>query len=168
MLEMLLAIALLSAIVAATAAWTQVAASLVSPTGPTADARWSLAASAVLDLIQQDLQSGDFQPLRDAGTSKPKLRAIITKDELAIDTRTGGDVGGNVGGAARHQYRFDALKNQLTLVETPAGDSSAQHDRPLLSGVKEWTCATDIKRRCFDVSIAGMDGCTVTRRYQLQ
>src|SRR5437870_3306839 len=111
LLEMLLALALLSAIIAASAAWMQIAAELAAPSGAFAAQRQMLAVDAAFDLIQQDLNVGDFQPQRDSRIPSKPPRVTVSGDKLTIRTRV------SESGAVEHAYQRDISTNQLVLVQ---------------------------------------------------
>ena len=64
----------------------------------------------------------------------------------------------------RYEYRFDALKNQLVVVNI---NLIPQRSRLLLDHVETWDCRIDLDHHWFDVSIQLMDGISLARRYEL-
>jgi prepilin-type N-terminal cleavage/methylation domain-containing protein len=159
LLEMLLALALLSAIVAATASWTQIAAGLVSTDGPVQRQHWIGASNSLFDLIDQDLRSGDFEENKSANPkTKPNPQVVADANHLTIRTRVAGH------GAVIHEYRLNEISGVLELIEH---FGTATQPRTLLDQVRSWNCQVDTIRTCFDATIEKVDGTIIQRRYHL-
>ncbi len=161
MLELLLALSLLSAIMLATASWTQVAARA------SADAiypvRWRAAAEAVLQLIHDDLVTGDFTDTQ-RGRRNQNARVEVVDGAIRIRTRAVGNTG-DVTGLAIHRYAFDAFSGQLQLDQrTVTGE---RYTRPLLDHVQEWQCVIDEEQNLLTVTITSSEESVIARSYIL-
>jgi len=146
MLEVLVALSLLAALSVAAAGWIQVAARACGPTQ--GRLRWQGAADAVLQLIADDLATGDFQTglaTRDRVTAFERRLTVWTREH---------------GHAERHTYSYSPSGGTLAL-------AGADGDRPLLTRVSAWSCALDTRAGVLDVVIAGPDAQRVTRRFRI-
>ncbi len=160
MVELLLAVSLLTPITLAIAAWTQVAArASASAAEPM---RWQAAASAVLQLIHDDLIIGDFAE-GPTDRSSQQSHVEVVDGALHIRTRTvGSEV---IIGPSLHRYILDAFSGQLRLgQQTLDGKLST---RPLLDRVQEWQCIIDEEQDLLIATITSRDGSVVTRSYLL-
>ena len=151
MIELLLALSLLSALVLVIASWTQVAAQ-ASARGA-APMRWRPAAEAVLNLIHDDIACGDFtsQPRR-RGAAEPHVEAV--DGVLLIRTRAGG--------AVTNRYVFDSIAQELRLEQSRQGRPTV---RPLIRRVAEWDCRIDTEGSILAVSITSDTGDVAVRSY---
>ncbi len=161
MLELLLALSLLSAILLATASWTQVAAR--ASADATYPVRWQAAAEAVFQLIHDDLVTGDF-PDTQRGRSIQNARVAVVNGALRIRTRAVGHTG-DVTGRAIHRYAFDALSRQLRLDQRTA--TGGRSSRPLLDRVQEWQCLVDEEQNLLTVTITSTEESVIARSYLL-
>lgn len=154
MIELLLALGLLSMVIAAVTSWTQ---SMARATATLAEpARWHTAAEAVLDLFHDDMMSGDFE--RKKSRYEPgKPRVETSSNQLEINTRSGG--------VSHHSYRRDPIRRQLLLVQTD--HAGRQQTRLLLDQVGGWECMIDQIKEILTVSIQSIGGQTVTRSFAL-
>ncbi|MCH8166198.1 MAG: prepilin-type N-terminal cleavage/methylation domain-containing protein [Planctomycetes bacterium] len=161
MVELLLALSLLSAILLATASWTQVAART------TADSiypvRWRAAAQAVLQLIHDDLVTGDFTDTQ-RGRRNQNARVAVVNGALRIRTRAIGHTG-DVTGLAIHRYAFDAYSGQLRLDQQTV--TGTRYTRPLLDQVQEWQCVIDEEQNLLTVTITSSEESVIARSYLL-
>jgi prepilin-type N-terminal cleavage/methylation domain-containing protein len=153
MVELLLALVLLAGLMVAAASWTQIAgttgASVVHAT------RWRQAAETVLQLIHDDLATGDFAK---GSTSSGSPRAQLVSGALIVRTR------GVVVGPVEHEYRLDSFTGRMVLVERH-GDG--RKERLLLDQVLAFTCTIIEKQTGLQVVIICEDGTAVDRRYEL-
>lgn len=156
LIEMLLALSLLSAIVMASAAWTQTAGHLSRTVEP---ARLRSASYAVLDLIHDDIASGDV-PLTVNGQAPP-ARVEIDGGTLRVTTRIPG------AGSVIHQYGFDRQTGKLELLERPSNPNAHERRRPLLTRVKSFECVLDKQKFSLTVKIETHHGFSVSRSYDL-
>jgi type II secretory pathway component PulJ len=159
MIETLLALALLAAIVAASASWTAMASRVAAQA--TEPAQREAVVETLFGLIHEDLVSGDFDPeARRAREQAIHERARTQDNELEIQGR----------GSTKHTYRLDRSAHRLERVERSRNDVES---RRLLEGVTQFTCVLDVQRQVLDVSIdltlrAGEESTTtLTRRYRL-
>jgi prepilin-type N-terminal cleavage/methylation domain-containing protein len=142
MIEMLLAVALLSAVVAAAASWIAVAGRL--GTSAAKPQRQRLSMEAAFALIAEDLVTGDFDPPERPSSEPPRVR--VQPGVLEIDTRAG----------TTCAYRLDHVTHRLERIERSASQRStgAGASRPLLENVGEFTCALDDEKRTLEVTLA--------------
>src|SRR5262245_41706525 len=108
MIEPLLALSLLSMLMLAIASWHQTSERASSSVpGPV---QWRTAATAVLQLVHDDVISGDFKSKdKGKGGRQPDLsRFVISSESLEIVTRDRGE--------AKHRYQFDPVHKRLSLV----------------------------------------------------
>ncbi len=156
MLELLVALALLSALVLTLAAWTRVAGGMSAAS--VENVRWRHAADSVLLLVHDDLTTGDL---------KEQERVEVKDTVLELSTRPTSE--GDLRGPVRHRYVLDAFSGRLAL-ETVT-DRGERRTRPLIDGVGAWLCEIDEERSVLLVTIAvgvgGVGGTTLTRSYPL-
>ena len=167
MIELLLALSLLSLITLTAASWTQIAAHATS--GPLDSARWRAAARTVLQRIAEDLAVGDFNLVDDRGSGSGQeqvTRIAVHDGVLEIRTRdVAASVTGQRVGPAKHVYRFERSAGRLELlVQSDSGDVV----RPLLDGVEGFECNVNETRSRFQVTINSKDKLAVTRTYSFQ
>jgi len=160
MIELLVALGLLSAVMLAVVSWTQVMAQTSQhATGPV---RWRSAAEAVLRLIHDDLVSGDLVAARKRGT-RDKPRIQIVDGVLQINTRAVDPAG--TSGPVVHRYALEvssrALRREQRTLQGPPSS------RLLLDDVLEWQCAVDEEEQVLRVSVTSQDQITVARTYLL-
>lgn len=154
MIELLLALGLLSMVMTVVAFWTQTAArSSVTLAEP---ARWRMAAQAVLDIVHDDIASGDFEPMNERDKAE-KPRVTVGANELDIKTRSRRPF--------QHSYRWDLVHNQLNLMETDR--QGEQRIRLLLDQVGGWECEIDERKELLTVSIKSLGGQMVKRSFIL-
>ncbi|MCH8342417.1 MAG: hypothetical protein IH983_00330 [Planctomycetes bacterium] len=169
MIELLLAVSLLTPITLAIAAWTQVAArASASAAEPM---RWRAAAEAALQLIHDDLVTGDFAE-GPTDSSSQESRVEVVDGMLRIRTRaTPGSwtapapAPGTVTGPATHHYIFDAFSGELRLRQRSA--HGAQSTRPLLDRVRQWRCEIDHEHNLLTIAVTSIQGRNVARSYVL-
>ena len=160
MLELLVAVGLLSALLLATASWTRVAAR--SSTSTAEPMRWRVAAEAVLSLIHDDLATGDFANVGRRGRNQAP-RVEVTYGTLRINTRSVAP--GDVIGSVTNRYTLDSFSGELQLDQrTRLGRRSA---RLLLDGVSKWKCELDEEKDILTISIVSNDATGVGRSYLL-
>lgn len=160
LIETLLTLALLAAIVAASASWTALAGRFGSQA--VEPMRREAVADAAFTRIYDDLATGDFDERRaasrkDSAANAPE-RVRLKDAALEIDGRAG----------VSHVYRLERASRRLERIErTPSGNRT----RILIEDVVEFTCALDEERHVLDVSIelATDDGPStiLTRRYRV-
>lgn len=172
MVELLLAVSLLTPITLAIAAWTQVAArASASAAEPM---RWRAAAEAALQLIHDDLVTGDFSG-GPTDRSSQQSRVEVVDGMLRIRTRAtpgswtapapGRVTPGSVTGPATHRYIFDAFSGELRLRQRTA--HGAQSIRTLLDRVRQWQCEIDHEHNLLTIAITSIRGPAVARSYVL-
>lgn len=165
MVELLLAVSLLTPITLAIAAWTQVAArASASAAEPM---RWRAAAEAALQLIHDDLVTGDFSE-GPTDPSSHESHVEVVDGMLRIRTRaTPGSwtAPGNVTGPATHGYIFDAYSGELRLRQRKA--HGEQSIRPLLNRVRRWQCEIDHEHNLLTIAVTSIQGRNVARSYVL-
>lgn len=155
MIEMLLSLSLLSLLMLAVAAWTQTTArASVAYTEPQ---RWQLAAQAVLQLVHDDLVTGDYQR-RQASGAQENARVKIESSTLSITTR-------DAGREIVRDYKFDPMRRQLELTCTHG--QGLQRIRLVLTQVDQWQPVIDEDQHVLSVAIKPLVGEPVARSYLL-
>ncbi len=156
MIELLLALSLLAVVMLAVASWTQVTAQAsATAAGPV---HWRAAAEAMLQLIHDDLATGDFGP------EVRQTPVAVIDGVLEIHTRAGAS--SDLVGPVTHRYRLDASAREMKLEQRTASGRRRTH--LLLDRVDQWKCAIDDERETLTVTIASREGSSVTRSYVLQ
>lgn len=160
MVELLLALSLLTGIMVAIASWTQVTAR--ASTAVAGPLHWRSAARAVLQLIHDDLVSGDFGEPKGRRPNQ-KARVEVVGDVLRIRTRLVGlrDHAGPVA----HEYRFEASSGEVRLGQRSGQGRSST--RLLLDQVHAWQATFDDENRVLTVTITSTGGTTAKRSYIL-
>ena len=157
MIEVLVALGLLSALVFTLTSWIQTTARAGALAEPV---RWSVAAEAVLQLIHDDLMTGDSlteQPRR----RRRHPRVMVENSSLRIDTRASSWGGG----PTVHHYALDAFTGELTRTHGPR--LGRKTTRLLLDKVDTWHCAQDEERTMLTVIITSDAGQSIQRSYLL-
>jgi len=157
MLELLVAVSLLAMLMLGVASWIQVTARAGARGAD--PGRWRGAAQAVLQLIHDDLVTGDL------GAAEREKPVEIVDRVLVVRTRV--RVSDDTVGPIAHRYKFDTSSNTLKLEQRLA--NGRRTTRPLLDDVGEWKCSIDDQRTALTVTIVRRDSDTgaVERRYQL-
>jgi hypothetical protein len=161
MIETLLALSLLAAILVASGSWVALAGRAGLQT--VEPIRREMAAQAVLNLIHDDLVSGDFDVKPERTNRDDRAPRVRVQEgdgglSLEIDGRTG-----------VHIYHLDSRNQRL---ERTWRDRTATERRALLSGVSEFTINLDDEHRVLDVTLTlaasnGQSPLTLARRYRL-
>lgn len=149
LIEMLLSLAIVSGMMIVAIGWMQ------SADTASASARkeltWRIAAAAAMQVIHDDLATGDFELTR-RGNTQPKSRVIVENDVLSIITRSGGK-------PMVHVYSLDASILQMRR-------SSEETSRILLREVDDFICEHDEDEGVLIVTIRRSDQ-ALTRRFNL-
>jgi hypothetical protein len=111
LIEVLLAITLLTAILLAALSWTRTSGVLVARTS--GSARWEAAAESVFQLIDTDLRTGDF--LTEPGDLQPFPQVRVEGDRLFVQTRSRRPGGGGV----IREYAVLPREDLLQVTERP-------------------------------------------------
>ena len=157
LLEVMLAMALLSAIVGVTASWMQIAGAAVTQTSE--PARLVSAARAVLELIADDVHVGDFaKPTSNNNEEEPR-RVEVSEGALIIKTRTPGS------GPVEHQFSFDESAKRLLLKEV---SSAGARERVLVVGVESASWQLDTERLQLTVQLVIDAQQSLSRRYSIE
>ena len=157
MIEVLVALGLLSALVLTLTSWIQTTARAAALAEPV---RWRVAAEAVLQLIHDDLMTGDFLSEQQRRRRRHP-RVMVENGSLRIDTR--GVQGGDEIGATVHRYKLDALRSELGRTNEP---KRGRHTtRLLLDDVRNWNCRIDEERTMLTVIITSDAGQSIQRSY---
>jgi prepilin-type N-terminal cleavage/methylation domain-containing protein len=161
LIEVLVSLALLSAIIAASASWTTVAGHSV--TTHIEPSRWQHAAENVLDLIHDDIAVGDFPllPPEAARSQKVPPKVTIVDGNLVIRTRSTSPTQRE----AVHRYRLDELTHELQ--RSTAGPTNATDTRVLLGDVDSFTVQINEQQTRLTVSITSSRVDTVSRSFTL-
>ena len=152
MVEVLIALAVLSALMAVMASWTKIACTLGVTTGRSSEMRRSV--ETVFRCLREDLLVGDFRT-RD-GTDEP--RVVADGHTLLIMTRT------PVRGSTERRYEYEPHAGRL-VVEESGPDTMGR--RGIATGITGFECAIDETQSWLAVSIASADGRAHTQRYRL-
>ncbi len=131
MIEVLVALTLLSVMMLAVATWTGIAAT----TGVelTRDLQWRTAANNLLQLIADDCAIGDFDT-RGAGPRPAASTVELDDSTLRIVTRSAAD------GPTERVYVYDPFTKRLTLRSQSLDARRNAMTRPLLDHVLTWRC----------------------------
>ncbi len=159
MIEVLVALGLLSALMLTVTSWIQTtvrASTLAEPM------RWRVAAEAVLRLIHDDLMTGDFEAEQQRRRNR-QPRVMVENGSLRIVTRASSSGGG--GGETVHHYALDAFTGELTRTHGPK--LGRKTTRLLLGKVDAWLCAQDEQRTVLTVSITSDAGQSIQRSFLL-
>lgn len=154
MVELLLALTLLSMVMLAVATWAQVTARASATMSH--PVRWEAAARGVLDFVHDDLMTGDFEPF-EKHSERGNTRVQVRDGSLRIFTRDRGEV--------IHDYEVDHARNELVLRVTD-GQSLAEM-RLLIGEVRRWQCDLDEESRVLSISITSSAGNSLQRSYLL-
>lgn len=159
MVEILVALGLLSALMLTVTSWIQTTARASALAEPM---RWRIAAQAVLQLIHDDLMTGDFEAGQQRRRSR-QPRVMVESDSLRIDTRTG--QAGEETGPTTHHYELDTFSDELAMTSEP---KRARHTtRLLLDDVDRFTYHIDEERTMLTVSITSSSDQSIRRSYLL-
>ena len=159
MVELLVALALLSAIMLGVSSW--VGAAARASTAVAEPVRWVSAAEAALQRIHDDVMVGDF----DESNESPENRRVqVDDDTLSIHTRGGWS--DDIVGAATHEYAFDRRSNELQVVQRVHAGS--EHQYLLVDQVGSWSAQLDEETGVLAVTITSTDGVMRGRRYRTQ
>jgi hypothetical protein len=159
LLEVLLALTLLSALAIASAGLVGLAAGTMAESY--GQERWRAAADAALDGVERDAMAGDFDPATDPG------RVTVAQGLLAIVTR--GTAHDDASGPSAHVYRFDADRGELWRDEREVqgargGPRRVRDSRLLLGRVTGWSVVLDAKSGMVGFAIAGPGDQRLERR----
>ncbi len=129
LVEVVLALSIISAVAASSAAWVQLVA------GTALEHRavqgWLSAAMATLQVIADDLAAGDHSV-----TEKNPPVVTFEGSTLTIPTRS------PASGGCRAEYRLDAVDG--TLYRRIITESGTEENRPVLSELRGWEVALDV------------------------
>ena len=159
MIEVLVALGLLSALVLTLTSWIQTTARAGTLAEP---GRWHVAAKAVLQLIHDDLKTGDFLTEQQRRRNR-QPRVMVENGSLRIDTRASSSGGGS--GPAVHHYVLDAFTGELRRTHRPK--LGRKTTRLLLGKVDAWQCAQDEERTMLTVIITSDADQSIQRSYLL-
>ncbi len=159
MIEVLVALGLLSTVIFTLTSWihsTARASTLAEPV------RWHVAAEAALQLIHDDLMTGDFLTEQQR-RKRRQPRVMVENGSLRIRTRA--DQGGDETGPTIHRYELDTVTDELGRSNEP---KRMRHTtRLLLDQVDTWLCAQDEERTMLTVIITSDAGQSIQRSYLL-
>ncbi len=162
MVELLVALALLSAIMLGVGSW--VGATARASTSVAEPLRWTSAAEAALQRIHDDVMVGDFEDSDQSDQSQEDERVAVDDDILRIRTRSSWI--SDVSGVVIHEYAFDRRTNELQLVQR--NNVGTEHRYLLVDQVSLWSAQLDEETGVLVVIIVSTDGVTRGRRYRTQ
>ncbi len=158
-IEVLVSLGLLSALMLTVTSWIQTtvrASTLAEPM------RWSVAAEAVLQLIHDDLMTGDFEAEQQRRSNR-EPGVMVENGSLRIRTRT--VQGGDEIGQTIHRYELDTFTDELGATNEP---KRGRHTtRLLLDDVERFNCRIDDEPALLTVSITSGSGQSIQRSYLL-
>jgi hypothetical protein len=160
LLELVLAVALLSAVVTAGGWWMRAATQRAKTTN--ALLQHESATNALLDAIGRDLVSGD---LATDAEKLPKVR--VAHGALTVFTRSStSDTG-----AVFREYALRPQSGEVIVTEKPVDASSERGAVPLahvvLGGVKRFDAAINTKARTLSIELESSEGPSKNRRWAL-
>ncbi len=159
MIEVLVALGLLSALVLTLTSWIQITARAGALAEPM---RWRIAAEAVLQLIHDELMTGDFLTEQQRRKSR-QPRVMAENGSLRIRTRA--VQGGDETGPTVHRYELEVLTSKLGRTNEP---KRGRHTtRLLLDDVGSWNCRIDEESTMLTVIITSDAGQSIQRSYLL-
>ncbi len=159
MVELLVALALLSAITLGVSSW--VSATARASTTVAEPVRWASAAEAALERIHDDVMVGDFD---ESDESAENRRVQVDGDILRIRTRSSWI--NDVSGVVIHEYVLDRISSELQLVQR--ADGGKEHRHLLVEQVDSWSAQLDEETSVLVVTIVSANGVTRERRYRTQ
>lgn len=156
LIEMLLSLALCTAIIAGMAGWMQLS---LRPDDSCARIAWKRAAEAVMLAISDDLAACDRAP-----QSSRALRNSA-HDQIAVSTgelrlRTRSPFTGN-SSSTEKRYVFDGSSQNLVAEHGGAGDR-----RSVLAGVVSFEASVEHEKRMLTVTLTSCDEQIITRRFR--
>lgn len=164
LLELMVALALLVSLAVGAVGWTQTA--LRAGDAASKRLRWEAAARATLDLIGDDLATGDFPIARPDGHEV--LRVFAQGNELSIRARKHAETDA----ASWRVFLFDeklsslSVGTRISAWSNPAPSGAApMNSRPLLSNVALATWTIDAQSRTLAVRVESTWGQAMTRSY---
>lgn len=159
-IELLISLGIFSGVMLGVSSWIQVTTrtnSLVEPV------KWQRSAEAVLQLIHDDISSGDFQlnSKRNNRNKNPKVEA----NDNVLEIKTRSHAQGQQASPSIHRYSLDKFTNTLIRkAEYPRG----RHDNRLLIGnVSDWLCIVNDDAQTLSVTILSENNHKITRSYRL-
>ncbi len=159
MIEVLVALGLLSALVFTLTSWIQTTARAGALAEPV---RWRVAAEAVLQLIHDDLMTGDFLTEQQRRRSR-QPRVMVENGSLRIRTRAVQP--GDETGPTIHRYELDILISELGRTNEAKGRRHTT--RLLLDDVGSFNCRIDEEHTMLNVSITSGSRQSIQRSYPL-
>ena len=155
LIELLMALSLLSMLMIAVASWVQTTArTTVEFAEPL---QWNSAAEAVMQLIHDDLTLGDFELSSKMQRPAKAARIRVDEEELSIKTRDRGEI--------VHAYGRDAHTGELSLFSTDQQNRTIK--RLLLGQVSRFECTHNEDKDVLTVAIESEAGRLVSRSYPL-
>lgn len=156
-IELLVSLGIFSGVMLGVISWIQTTTRTSSIIEPL---RWQIAAEAVLQLIHDDIKSGDFQ-LNSKRNKIPKVKA----NDNVLEIRTRSHAQGQQASPSIHYYSLDRYSRTLNRkAEYPRG----RHDnRLLIDHVSEWLCIVNDDAKTLRVSLISENNHKITRSYRL-
>lgn len=165
LVEVLVSLALLASLAAATAAWLTTAHE--GARRIERSLRIEAAMEATLDRIGEDVMIGDFLldlPGAQRGSSGRTDRVTISADDLTVATR--GGVGEHLGQPVHHNYRFERTSGQLVreVVAQKPGDTIS---RVLVAELTDFDVQYDPIELTLCVTLRSTSGITRARSWSV-
>jgi type II secretory pathway component PulJ len=141
LLEVLISLALLSALAVASLGFARAARDLTRSAEPIT---WLAAAERVLELIKDDITTGDFSPSEEEETAAATTEKITVQDGvLRVRTRSRTSPRGAITRETFRRREDGRLVATESGLSEPAHDKSEEGPRVLLGGVSGWVCQID-------------------------
>lgn len=160
LVELLVALGLLTVVVVATGSWLQISGRSTSVAQTTTG--FESAAGAVLRLIEEDIAVGDFPKRSQRGRSQQSERVTVDGRALRIQSRTAGE-------AVSCTYELQSYPSQLRRSERDSTGRTSH--RLLMADIADWRIDLSDKdadgNRALTVELEAIDGRTLSRRYRL-
>ena len=155
LIELMAAIGLLSLIMVAGSGWVVFIAQSQSSLSQSLD--WESSARAVLQLIHDDITTGDWALSDQSRSDSKESRITVQGSRLTLTTRTWGRA------SEKNEYQFNQMTGELS------GGSNEKNNRepPLLTRVQSFDCELLQEGKMLIVSLTSQDGDVATRRYRL-
>lgn len=162
LVELLAAIAILAAIVAAMSSLTMAASRI--QTTVSSSVNWETAANALFSLIKDDLGSGDL---------RADDRVVIEQGVLRIKSRSRAETDEQRNGPAEHVYRLDGNNLVRERLDLDAAGKTLPGvpgpSRLLVGDVASWNVSVveDDEQRILAIELGSLDGERIARTYSI-
>lgn len=161
-LEVLLSLVLLGALASMLTSW------LVTISRASAEhgsrMQWRSAARGALDLIEDDLTTGDFEIGAQGHLAQPQV-VVVEPSRLRIRTRSTWTHSPQAPGPAIHEYLFDPMAGVLMLSISSNSSAMSPWRRSLVTSVTAWEVDSNEEQRILSIRIESSSGEAMSRRF---